>query len=258
MKILQFIVYKLRKDGLAALVVVVLKSLINFKSRGEWWKVLQLPTLENRFSEIYKKNLWSSQESLSGPGSELATTESLRGWLVENIPDLRVRKFVDAPCGDFNWMQHVVPLIKVDYLGLDIVPSLIEKNKQVHSNSHISFEVANICEDTIPDCDMIMVRDCLFHLSYKDINNFLVNLSSVSYNYLLTTSHIMNEDFVNSDIISGDFRQIDLFSSPFNFDRNNVKDRIPDVPKGDRVSREMILVQKNHVPTSINFSGDQV
>jgi hypothetical protein len=258
LNIAKFIFYKLRKDGFSGLLFVGIKTLVNFKSRGAWWKVLQLPTLENRFSEIYGKNLWSSQESLSGPGSELAATESLRGWLVENIPTLEVKAFVDAPCGDFNWMQHVVQLLEVEYLGMDIVPVLIEKNNQVYSNASIRFKVGNICQDTIPDCDLIMVRDCLFHLSYDDINEFLKNLSGVDYKYLLTTTHVMTGDSVNSDIISGDFRQIDLFSRPFNFDVNNVLARIPDVPIGEAISREMILVEKRYVPTNVNLASDPV
>ena len=256
-KIAKFIIYKLRKDGLVALLVVAIKNVVNFKSRGAWWKVLQLPTLESRFSEIYEKNLWSSKESPSGLGSELVSTESLSGWLVEHIPSLGVKVFVDAPCGDFNWMQHVLKFVNVDYLGLDIVPSLIEKNNRFYSTGTIRFKVANICEDIIPSCDLVMVRDCLFHLSYDDINKFLDNLAGVEYKYLLTTTHIMNRGFVNSDIISGDFRQIDLFSSPFNFDKRKVADRIPDVPKGEKVTREMILVQKRFVPNRLKLVTDK-
>lgn len=254
MRIAEFILYKLRKDGLAALLIVVLKNLFTLKSRGAYWKMLQLTRLEDRFSEIYEKNLWASKESPSGLGSELAATETLSGWLVENIPSLRIKTFVDAPCGDFNWMQHVLKFVNVDYLGLDIVPSLIESNNKAYSSPSIRFEVANICHDALPACDMIMVRDCLFHLSYDDINRFLINLSGVNYEYLLTTTHVI-ENLVNSDIISGDFRQIDLFSSPFNFKRENVLVRIPDVRTGESVSREMILVKKVFVPTSVDIVG---
>ena len=256
MRIAKFILYKLQKDGLAAFLVVVVKNLVNFRSLGAWWKVLQLPTLENRFTEIYEKNLWASNESPSGLGSGLEATESVRGWLVENLTRLRVKEFVDAPCGDFNWMQHVLHSVNVDYLGLDIVPSLIDRNNKIYSKSSIRFAVANICEDTIPNCDLIMVRDCLFHLSYEDINKFFINLSGVDYDYLLTTTHLQNGHLVNKDIISGDFRKIDLFSSPFNFDGKNVLDRVPDESEVGKVSRELILVSKRFVPASLTFSGE--
>ena len=55
-----------------------------------------------------------------------------------------------------------------------------------------------------------MVRDCLFHLSFDDINQTLKNISRVDYKFLITTSHMTDEDYVNSDIKSGDFRWLDI------------------------------------------------
>ena len=72
-----------------------------------------------------------------------------------------------------------------------------------------------------------MVRDCLFHLSYKDINKFLDNIAKVDYKYILTTTHILDEDFANKDIISGDYRMINLFSEPFNFKNETIIDEEP-------------------------------
>ena len=86
---------------------------------------------------------------------------------------MKIKRFVDAPCGDFNWMRLVVKEIELDYTGLDIVPSVIETNVKKFSDVNTNFAVLNICEDDIPACDMIMVRDCLFHLSFEDINKFL-------------------------------------------------------------------------------------
>ena len=59
----------------------------------------------------------------------------------------------------------------------------------------------------------------------------------------------------NSNIISGDFRLIDLFSSPFKFSRNYVVDRVNDYPEGHPVPSEMILIEKQHVPFSIEYWG---
>ena len=98
-----------------------------------------------------------------------------------------------------------------------------------------------------------MVRDCLFHLSYEDINHFFLNLARLDYKYLLTTTHLVEENFRNANITTGDFRIIDLFSDPFNFNRINVKDRVNDYPKDHIIPREMILVEKKYVPKSINL-----
>jgi hypothetical protein len=222
------------------------------KRRAENKKnILKKISLSERFNEIYEKSFWSSNESLSGEGSEINYTRSLRVWLVKRLPELNIRTFVDAPCGDFNWMKVVLPEVNVNYFGFDIVKSVIKNNNQLYANEKIKFAIANICEDKLPSCDILMVRDCLFHLSYEDINKFLENINQVEYRYLLTTTHIVDSSFTNKNIVSGDFRLIDLFSYPFNFNEKLVVDRVKDFPKEYPVPREMILVKKEHVRTSI-------
>jgi len=251
MNVFERVLRKLRKDGIFGLAIAVFRRIFLFPHIAPSAPLTVPPTLEERFTEIYNGNFWESEESRSGPGSEMAYTESLRAWLIKNVPALGVNVLLDAPCGDFNWMKDVLRFINVDYIGLDIVPSLIENNSRRYSTNSIRFEVADICTDVLPSCDLIVVRDCLFHLSFKDVNKFLRNLSNLDYKYLLTTTHVLESDFQNSDIESGEFRLINLFSSPFGFDEANLMDRVVDSPAGE-VPREMILVKKEFVPVSIN------
>jgi len=243
---------KLRREGIWLTAVFIQKYFIRLLA---YKKMLQSGTLQERFSDIHKKNFWNSDESLSGVGSEIEYTESLRNWLVKVIPEYQIRKFVDAPCGDFNWMRFVLPKVNVEYCGFDIVESIIRKNKEAYSDKNIDFEVANICTDKLPKCDLLMVRDCLFHLSNEDINKFLDNIKKVDYKYLLTTSHILDEDFVNKDIVSGDFRLINLFIEPFNFKHEAVIEFVDDSPKEHNIPRHMIFIAKDDVPNGINYSN---
>lgn len=242
---------KLMRDGLLSLSIAIVKYLFQYRKRIAYRNMLNLKSQKDKFSEIYKHNLWSSTESGSGTGSEIDYTAPFRKWLIENIKLLKANTFVDAPCGDFNWMKIVIPEVDISYIGLDIVDDVIEKNRSTYGSDKIDFRVANICEDGLPDCDIIMVRDCLFHLSYEDINSFLINLSKTNYQYLLTTTHIVDQNFKNSNIVTGDFRIIDLFSEPFDFNPECVKDRVDDFPSGYSTKREMILVEKKFVPTHL-------
>lgn len=242
---------KIKRDGILNFAVAVIRYPFNARRRQAYRNMLNLNSPKDRFSEIYKYNLWSSLESGSGEGSEISYTGPLRQWLVENIISLDIKTFVDAPCGDFNWMKLVLPQVNINYIGLDIVESVIEKNKAQHSSGNIKFETANICEDKLPDCDIIMVRDCLFHLSYEDINNFFVNLSKTNYKYLLTTTHKVDRNFENFNITTGDYRLIDLFSDPFCFDTESIKAKVDDFPEGYSIHRGMILVEKTFVPTQL-------
>jgi SAM-dependent methyltransferase len=243
---------KLKRDGFLSLIAAIPNYLMNSKKRKVYKQMLARQDIAHRFSEIYANNLWSSAESLSGTGSEVAYTEPLRNWLITRLPSLNVTRFVDAPCGDFNWMKHVLPSLDVDYLGLDIVESVINRNRSLYSSKTVNFEVANICEDRIPSCDLIMVRDCLFHLSYEDIAKFLKNLDRTDYKYLLTTTHVVEPGFKNTNIITGDFRLIDLFQAPFNFDPNIIEERVNDYPKGYTVKREMVLIKKKNLPADLS------
>ena len=60
---------------------------------------------------------------------------------------------------------------------------------------------------------------------------------------------------MNRDVITRDFRVINLFSYPFNFDNKKVADRVNDYPKGHKLLREMILIKKRYVPKSINYKN---
>jgi hypothetical protein len=242
----------MKKNDFFSLLHKIIYYPFNLKYQLQYKKMLKKKTLKDRFNRIYEKNLWRSEETRSGEGSEINYTVSLRRWLINNLPKLKIKHLVDAPCGDFNWMKKVVLKSSFYYSGFDIVNSIIERN-QYYSSAKIKFAVANICKDQLPNCDLLMVRDCLFHFSYNDINKFLKNINKIKYKYLLTTTHIVKKNFINRDIITGDFRIINLFSYPFNFNNQNIVDRVNDYPKGHTLPREMFLIKKKHVPKSINY-----
>ena len=215
------------------------------------WRLITNQEVHDVFTTIYEKNLWLSNESVSGDGSEVAYTESLRAWLIDNIPKYRIETIVDAPCGDFNWMRHVISHVDVSYLGIDIVDKLIESNTQAYGCEGINFKKLNIISEPIPRCELLFVRDCLFHFSNQDINRFLANIEEADYKYLLTTSHIVDENFVNTDIRTGDFRIIDLFKPPFSFNKDHILDFVQDYPNDHSKPKQMILIRKEFVPTRL-------
>src|SRR5260370_42382591 len=76
------------------------------------------------FSDIYKSGGWGECESLSGPGSTLKGTEVVRRELPLLLEQLRAKSLLDAPCGEFKWLNEV--RLSLDrYVGADVVPELI-------------------------------------------------------------------------------------------------------------------------------------
>src|SRR4051794_18072852 len=76
---------------------------------------------EITFTRGFARNDWSDPESVSGTGSNLEATARLREELPALWRKYRVSRLVDAPCGDFNWMRHLVSELPGGYVGLDVV-----------------------------------------------------------------------------------------------------------------------------------------
>ncbi len=166
------------------------------------------------FTEIYDTNHWKGKESISGTGSDMGQTESLIKKIDGLIDDLKIQSILDLPCGDYKWMKSVKK-DGITYIGGDIVDDLIDNNNKTYKGENIRFEVINLISDPLPKSDIIICRDCLVHLSYADIFAALHNIKSSGCKYLLTTSFINHN--LNFDIVTGDWRTLNLQIAPFNF-----------------------------------------
>ena len=179
---------------------------------------LSKQTIEEKFNIIYNTNYWSDGQSRSGSGSNPESTKSIKFHLPKIIKDFEIKSIFDAPCGDLNWMREILKTVDIAYHGSDIVEDIIVKNRKDFKKKNIEFSKKNIIIDKLPDCDLMICRDCLFHFSYRDIFLFFENFTSSNIKYLLMTSHLNeNRSFINVDIETGDYRLIDIFSEPFNF-----------------------------------------
>lgn len=169
------------------------------------------------FETIFVENRWQSEESRSGDGSSLDQTIILRARLPGLMQALGAKTLLDAPCGDFNWMQAVELPDSVTYVGGEIVPTLVEGLTARHGGERRTFVQLDIVSDPLPDADLWLCRDVLFHLSEADIRAALTNFVRSDIGHLLTTTY----EFVteNRDIRSGGFRFINLQRPPFNFPR---------------------------------------
>jgi len=202
-----------------------LKNLFNFginskKSvKKNFRKVMSNLSLEDRFTKIYEIDYWGSA-SKSGMGSTLASTVNLRKKLPELFEIFKINTVFDGPCGDFNWMQLVVKETNIEYIGGDIVTTIIEENQKRFGSKKVKFIKVDLTKDILPIADLMICRDCLFHLSYADSKLVLENYLKSGIPYLLTTSYKNENIFKNKDILTGNFRMIDLFTSPYQFPKD--------------------------------------
>lgn len=178
--------------------------------------------LQDRFSKISWESV-AGAESRSGSGSSVKYTAGVRAALPQLFRYFNVQTFVDAPCGDWNWMQHV-DLSGVQYIGLDIVDQIVAQNQAQHQRPKVMFGVADITSDRLPPGDLLMVRDCLFHLKSDLVWAFLMNFAAADIPFLFTTCY---ENPENTDIENGRFRELNLQAAPFGLERSIVVLREP-------------------------------
>jgi len=207
--------------------------------------VARVDSLQDRFTLIYRRNAWGSKESISGSGSSLAMTKPIRFFLPILFERFEIKSILDVPCGDFNWMK-LVDLNGISYLGGDIVEPLVADLNRNFSSQHISFVQFDLTIDSFPKSDLVLNRDCLFHLSYHDIELTLSNFLKSGSKYFLSTSHENGGKFINTDIRSGGFRLIDLFDSPFCFP-TNFHFEIPERGEGTLPPRRLYLWDRDQV-----------
>ena len=169
-------------------------------------------SLEERFAQIYKTNLWSDSESRSGTGSSLDSTATLRAALPPVLRVLNTRSLLDVPCGDFNWMNQV-DLSGIDYIGGDIVEFVIHANRQRYESATRRFMKVDLTRGPLPQADTILCRDCLVHFSFDNIIAAFRAMRTSGAEYLLTTTFLGRQ--VNKDIVDGDWRPINLEQPPF-------------------------------------------
>lgn len=170
--------------------------------------------LQERFERIYTTNLWSDPETRSGVGSTLESTRAIRAELPGALHALETRVLLDAPCGDFTWMGHV-DLGAIQYIGGDIVPAIVGENERRYANESRRFIKLDLTSDPLPEADVLLCRDCLVHLSYRNIDAVLANVARSTVRFILMTSFPGRGD--NRDVDDGDWRTLDFEAPPFSF-----------------------------------------
>jgi hypothetical protein len=169
-----------------------------------------------RFEAVARSGAWSETgESVSGSGSSLDATNTLRAELPGLLRDLDVRTLLDVPCGDWNWMAQV-ELPVSSYIGGDIVPHLVEQNRATHGSRTRRFVVLDLCTDSLPPADLLLCRDALIHFSIADVWRALENIARADITYLATTTFTATT--VNLDQKTGKpWRHLNLQVAPFSF-----------------------------------------
>ena len=110
-----------------------------------------------------------------------------------------------------------VDLAGVDYIGVDIVPDIIARDVELYASPTRRFLLGDLVDGSLPKADLILCRDCLVHLPYRETRKALENFQRSGATWLLTTTFTGPRE--NRDIAIGDWRAINLERPPYSFPR---------------------------------------
>ncbi|MBN1597131.1 MAG: glycosyltransferase [Bacteroidales bacterium] len=174
---------------------------------------------QNIFRNAFISNKWGDAESHSGPGSNLEQTDNIRKEILDLIKEYNIHSILDAPCGDFFWMKEIKnELFKLidNYVGIDIVSEIIDKNKEKYEDDKFKFSRADIQFDYLPKKDLVICRDLFLHISFEDITKVLQNFKKSRSKYLIVSTNTFDRKNKNILNISLKGRSVNLSTWPFN------------------------------------------
>ena len=197
-------------------------------------------SLQEAFSHIYEFQLWGANEEgqgCSGSGSTVQTTQEYRELLELCLHVFDIKSVVDLGCGDWEF-SRMIPWAQIDYKGFDVVSSVIERNIKKYAREGISFAVLDATNQQLPAADLLICKDVLQHLSNDDVTHIIKQFSKFKY-CLITNDvygHSLSSD--NPDIVSGDYRPIDITMPPFNVLGNKLL-----VYRSGYVIKQVVLIE---------------
>src|ERR1700680_848239 len=164
---------------------------------------LRWRSAEAIFTSIHQRNAWRGDESASGPGSSLEDTAVLRSELPRLLAELGCGSLLDAPCGDLCWLEQAA--LPVDsYCGIDIVEAVIGANRCRPGPRGRTFLCLDPCRAALREADVVLCRDGLVHLSFRDARAALANFRACGASWLLATTFPRHEE--HQDALTGEGR----------------------------------------------------
>mmetsp|Transcript_12544 Transcript_12544/g.33058 ORF Transcript_12544/g.33058 Transcript_12544/m.33058 type:complete len:346 (-) Transcript_12544:28-1065(-) len=169
------------------------------------------------FSTVYDLGYWAAQNKMpgvpaSGPGSTLDAAKNAITTIEQLIREFGIELLIDAPCGDMTWMASV-DLRGVEYVGIDVVQSVIDSNVKKHPS--LTFMALDVADPSSVDQlrrlargrrTLILCRHLLFHLPVADGRAVLRHLFQSSASYLLTSTYVRADDFDTSYVLANGHR----------------------------------------------------
>ena len=165
--------------------------------------------LREPFEKIYQTGSWGTG---SGPGSSPANTIEYRAFVSRFIEANSISNVTDLGCGDWQFSKHM-DWSGVTYIGFDVVPEIVERNRAAYGAQNIHFEILTSAEQ-LPGGDLLVAKEVLQHLPNAAVSEYL-SIIRRKYRFALITNAIEPRAVANSEIEIGGYRPLRVFDPPF-------------------------------------------
>ena len=160
------------------------------------------------FQDVYERGIWGRREGqhyCSGYGSvSKKIVDPYVKVISEYLKDYPKDKIVvDLGCGDMQVSRHLLAYCD-KYIGVDIVPEIVEMNKNNYFGDNVTFECIDIIDEELPDGNICLLRQVLQHLSNSQILKIIPKLNK--YDICFITEHLPSQKgnvVPNLDMVCG-------------------------------------------------------
>jgi hypothetical protein len=108
----------------------------------------------NVFEEIYRGRLWGNG---SGAGSDAGANAGYRRFLQSFLEENRIKSVVDFGRGDWQFSRYI-DWGGARYVGLDVVPDLIEQNSRSFGTPEITFAPSPGQPEQLPEAELFIAK----------------------------------------------------------------------------------------------------
>lgn len=150
-------------------------------------------TTKEVFNKIYEEGAWGQDAggvAISGDGTaDSLIVDPYLEICKKIILKKNITSATDLGCGDFSVGHRIQPLVS-QYNACDISSIIVERNSRRFISDGLTFYNIDIINDRLPNAEIAMCRQVLQHLSNDGISQFLENIKTSNFDYLLLTEHI--------------------------------------------------------------------
>jgi SAM-dependent methyltransferase len=187
------------------------------------------------FERIYMQDVWRGG---SGPGSLPSNTVEYRAFVEQFIYNNGIQSVTDLGCGDWQFSRFL-NWTGVEYIGLDVVPSLIKANRETFACQNIRFELS-AGPESLPGGDLLLCKEMLQHLPTQAVRRYIASIKQ-RYRYALITNSIAPGS-INTEISVGGYRPLRLDLQPFCVDGATVLSYFPRVEEPFWVWKNVVFL----------------